>query len=260
LASDHAGQLHLEPAQATFFMSLNTRAAPFDDVVVRRAVNFAVDRGKVQRLIGLATRPTCQILPPNFPGYVAYCPYTRRPGVAWTAPDLPKAKSLVRESGTAGTKVTVWSAPSFFPRVSSYFADLLRDLGYRVALKKVDDGEYQSALYGRPRRSQIAFAGWTTDYPAGSSFIGALFKCGVPFNDSGFCDEELNQRMARAARLQTTDLQAAYRLWTSIDHDLVDVAPSVPLVARYWVNLVSRRLGNFQVNTLGLLVDQMWVR
>jgi len=44
-------------------------------------------------------------------------------------------------------------------------------------------------------------------------------------------------------------------------HDLVDQAPWVPLGTRYWVNLVSQRLGNYQSNPQwGPLVDQMWVR
>jgi hypothetical protein len=35
----------------------------------------------------------------------------------------------------------------------------------------------------------------------------------------------------------------------------------VPLVDRSWVNLVSRRLGDFQVNPQwGPLIDQMWVQ
>ena len=52
--------------------------------------------------------PTCQILPPNFPGYEAYCPYTSGSGTTkWAGPDIAKAKQLVKESGTAGMKVVV---------------------------------------------------------------------------------------------------------------------------------------------------------
>ena len=91
LASNRAGQLQLAPQPGTFFMSLDTHAPPFDDPRVRRALNFAVDRLKVQELIGYGTRPACQVMPPNFPGYVPYCPYTRQPGETWTAPDLKEA-------------------------------------------------------------------------------------------------------------------------------------------------------------------------
>ena len=43
--------------------------------------------------------PTCQILPPNIPGYVRYCPYG--------APDLRTARRLVAASGTRGMRVVV---------------------------------------------------------------------------------------------------------------------------------------------------------
>jgi YVTN family beta-propeller protein len=260
LASSHAGQLHLAPQPAIFFMSLDNRAPPFDDVRVRRALNLAVDRRKVQRLIGFQTRPTCQILPPNFPGHVAYCPYTRDPGEVWTAPDLDTARSLVVQSGTAGMRVTVWAAPNYFPKVAAYFRDLLEELGYDARLNAVDTPTYQSALFGRPRRSQIAFSGWYTDYLSESGFL-VVMACRAPYNESGFCDPDIDRRMQQAARRQITDPSSARLLWSEIEHDLVDLAPWVPLVDRYWVNLVSERLGNYQVNPqYGPLIDQMWVR
>jgi YVTN family beta-propeller protein len=260
-AGNDAGQLHLTPAPATWFMSLNTQVAPFDNVDVRRALNFAVDRRRVQKLIGYDTTPTCQVMPPNFPGYAPYCPYTRSPGGVWTAQDLQKARKLVDRSGTAGKNVTVWSTPSFFASVGSYFVGLLNDLGYHATLKSVDIDSYRAALYGRPRQSQIAFSGWTTDYPAASGFIGALAGCTSPGNESGFCDPAIDQRMARAERLQITDPAKARDEWSSIEHDVMDEAPWVPLVDRNWANLTSERLGNFQVSPqYGPLVDQMWVQ
>ena len=53
-------------------------------------------------------RRPATLLPPGFPGHVDYCPYTKNPGSGkWTAPDLAKAKALVKQSGTAGQKVAV---------------------------------------------------------------------------------------------------------------------------------------------------------
>src|SRR5215472_6910073 len=86
---------------------LNTRVAPFTHIRVRRAVNYAVDRAEVARLVGLDSRPTCQLLPPYVPGYERYCPYTLDPSAdgAWRAPDLAKARGLIADSGTRGARI-----------------------------------------------------------------------------------------------------------------------------------------------------------
>ena len=110
----HASDLVINPWIITYFLALNTRLAPFDDVRVRQALNFAVDR---TRMLDLAFGPglgsvTCQVLPPGLLGYRPYCPYTSSPNSTgtWTAPDLAHARQLVRASGTAGQPVTVWLA------------------------------------------------------------------------------------------------------------------------------------------------------
>ena len=106
-------------------------------------------------------RPTCQILPPNFPGYRPYCPYTAGSTKSgkWTAPDLAKAKALVARSGTRGMKVTVWawSQAKGFNQVA---VKALRSLGYRVAVKPVVATTYWDAVGDSRNRAQIGFDGW----------------------------------------------------------------------------------------------------
>ena len=153
LAASYAGQLHVAPRGGSYFMALNTTIAPFDDVRVRRALNFAVDRKVLAEIFAGEGQPTCQVLPPNFPGYMPYCPFTRHPGRIWTAADLAAARRLVRASGTAGGNVTVWATPDYafgIPvPVGRYFVRLLR----RTRLPRLvrGDREQEAVLRGRPR-------------------------------------------------------------------------------------------------------------
>ena len=84
--------------------------------------------------------PTCQIVPPVVPGYRPYCPYTIAPDANgdWKAPDLGRARALIRESGTRGESVVVWSW-NYFHAESEYFVSLLRQLGYRARLHYISD-------------------------------------------------------------------------------------------------------------------------
>src|SRR5207245_2472854 len=88
---------------------------PFDQLRTRRAFNFALDRSRMVALAGGPTvaQPTCQVLPPQMPGYERYCPYTRaaRRGGRGNAPELEKARRLVDASGTKGMPVKVWDTP-----------------------------------------------------------------------------------------------------------------------------------------------------
>ncbi len=90
LAAHHPLQLHLKPQQATAYVFLNVRRPPLNDVRVRRALNYAVDRARVAALHGARlAQPTCQLVPPTAPGYRPYCPYTVAPDDSgdWKAPD-----------------------------------------------------------------------------------------------------------------------------------------------------------------------------
>src|SRR5262249_10339467 len=57
-----ARQLQVNPDVVLNELVLNTRVAPFNDIRVRRALNYAVDRAEVARLTGTAAQPSCQFL------------------------------------------------------------------------------------------------------------------------------------------------------------------------------------------------------
>jgi peptide/nickel transport system substrate-binding protein len=74
-----ASQLHVTPTNSTLALILNTRTAPFTDVRVRRAINYAIDRAKIAHLVGQDTQPACQILPAGFPATGATAPTPSTP-------------------------------------------------------------------------------------------------------------------------------------------------------------------------------------
>lgn len=111
LQTRFASQLYISPVAATDELVLNTRIAPFNDIRVRRALNYAIDRAKIARLLGPYNQPSCQTLPPYLPGYRPYCPYTLDPNPtgAWHSPDLAQAERLIATTDTRGTPITIWN-------------------------------------------------------------------------------------------------------------------------------------------------------
>jgi YVTN family beta-propeller protein len=276
LMTRYTSQLHINSLLAIHYLFMNTKLPPFDDVRVRQAVNYAVDRSKVVDAFGgpLSVRPTCQVLPPNFQGYRPYCPYTLDPDESgrWTAPDLTKAKELVQSSGTAGMKITLLY-PAFFPRAAGeHMASVLRELGYRATLDAgfgADNFQsYFDQISNSKNHVKIGFIGWFSDYPAASQFINVLLSCSafVPGSNANtnygdFCDPALDAQMQQALSLQQSDQSAAGQLWAQVDHELVDQAAIVPVFNRQSVDFLSKRVGNYQYNPLfGMLISQLWVR
>jgi peptide/nickel transport system substrate-binding protein len=272
LLTRYPGRLHSDAPPWTDYLFLNTRVPPFDDLAVRQALNYAVDRGRMVRLLGgtLKARVTCQILPPAVPGYSPYCPYTNGPNQAgtWSAPDLGRARSLIATSGTRGARIEVLAYERFGRGdYGRYVVDLLRRLGYRSSLRVIPDSEeYFAYVMDSRNEVQIGPFGWYAD-AASASFLRDLFSCAsfAPrsagnLNLSAFCDREIEATMQEAGDLQASDPVRANELWTEVDRALADRAAAAPLVNQRVVTFVSARVGNYQFHPLWTtLFDQLWV-
>ncbi len=266
----NASQLRVNPAPVTDNVILNVRVPPFDDVRVRRALNYAIDRRAIVKLYGGpgAAHPTCQILPPQIPGFRRYCPYTRHPTRtgAWRGPDLARARRLVSASGTSGAKIAVLDTaqPRIFFDEGRVVVAALRRLGYRASLRIVPDAAFFRIASDPRNRAQVISGGWNAQYPAASDFIALHLSCRGLWsgqNAGRFCDPTVDRQIARAQSLQLVRPQQAARLWANIDRELVDRAVTVPLVTPNATDFVSKRVANYQFHPLwGLLIDQLWVR
>jgi YVTN family beta-propeller protein len=270
LYTRYAGQLHTNPQVGLVSAFLNTRTPPFDNVYARRAVNYAVDRRAAVAAAGgpRAAAPACQVLPPDFPAYRPYCPYTANPGPGrtWSAPDLAKARQLVKRSHTRGMHVTVWAPNTPLGGEARVIAPLLDKLGYRASVRLLGDSYFTHIADSR-NHAQLGVTYWGSDYPAARDFLQLQYSCGsfTPddpnnFDWSEFCDPGTDRLMQRALQLQSTDARSANALWAQAERRIVDQAAVLPLDNPENVNFVSRRVSNYQYNPQwGVLLDQLWL-
>jgi peptide/nickel transport system substrate-binding protein len=174
----------------------------------------------------------------------------------------------VRASGTAGQAVTVWIPGiyhQFGAAAGKYVVSVLNDLGYRARYRLA----YNPFLNEDKLRLQLGFNGWFPDFGGTtSSFITPLLSCrsydrnnALNNNSAEFCNPVIDREIARARTLQLSDPGEASGLWAKIDRDLTDQAPWVPYANGVALDVVSTRVGNYQLNPqLGTLLDQLWVR
>jgi peptide/nickel transport system substrate-binding protein len=138
-----------------------------------------------------------------------------------------------------------------------------------VTLKPVGAAGYWAAVSDSRNRAQIGFTGWQPDYPSPASFLVQLFSCpaflpGSPDNNlnvSEFCDPGIDRQMRKAQAEQLSDPTGSRALWQRVDREITDAAPWVPLMIAKSVNVLSKRVGNYQYSPQnGMLIDQLWVR
>jgi peptide/nickel transport system substrate-binding protein len=268
-----ASQLNTNPNDVTIQLVLNTTVAPFNDLRVRRALSYAVDRRELARLFGQSSKPTCQLLAPYIPGYQPYCPYTLNPNPTgvWSAPDLTKAERLITASRTRGMRIVVWSQPGYltdFATAGRYLVSLLKRLGYRASVRSfaANDNTFDR-VFVPAQRVQAAFWVRTPAYPAASQFFRD-FQCQnyhppgeANLNPSGFCDPELEATIFDAFAAEETNSPTATQLWARADRQITKQAPFVSFATPSINDFVSRRVGNYTYNAaFGVLIDQLWVR
>jgi peptide/nickel transport system substrate-binding protein len=271
MGTKNKDQVHVTPLTAWWYVPMNTRLAPFDNIKVRQAVNFAIDRKQLVNLFGgpVLASPVCQVLPPGFPGHEDYCPYTKDPGSKWSAPDLEKAKQLVEESGTKGQKVTIIAEDKAVSKsIGVYLQSVLTELGYDTDVKPISPNIQFTYIQNTNNKVQMSITQWYQDYPAASDFLNILFGCSSftegsdsSINIAGFCDKDIDAKMQAALALGVTDPAAANKEWAVIDKAVTDSAAAAALFTPKHLDFVSKRVGNFQFNSqYYFMVTQAWVQ
>ena len=223
------------PSPPTYYFWMNTRRAPFDDVKVRQAINYAVDPEVLRDVYDEQLAPTHQILPPNMPGYRRFDLYPH---------NMATARRLVREADPSDRDITVWTdgeSPNY--EAGAYYQIVLRELGFHVELKILGPDSYFEAI-GNDRTPNLdtGFADWFEDYPHPNDFFGPLLaEKPTPFytnNFSRFVDPRLGRRVADLDEEGTRPIdEAAY---ARLDRDYMKLAPIVPFGTRRLVASFSK--------------------
>jgi oligopeptide transport system substrate-binding protein len=229
------------PSLAGRIFYLNTSRPLFrDNVKLRQAVNFAVDRKALVREFGTyaATR-TDQFLPPLMPGFrnERIYPLTR--------PDLRKARALA-VGGTRSRKAVLYIRTAAEDVAAAQILRRnLKAIGLDVEIKQFPTPVLfqKGETPGEP--FDIYLAGWQPSYKDPREFLG-LFDGRSKLNYSRFNSAKYNRLLDRAGRLSGT---ARYRAYGELDIQLArDAAPAIPYAIYTAWTFVSKNAGCVVLN------------
>jgi ABC-type transport system substrate-binding protein len=255
-ASDLAGldpkyraQLHSAPGASVRFIVLNSSQPLFkDNVALRRAVNFAVDRAALIRARGGAITgiPTDQYLPASMPGFLDAKVYPL------SRPDVTKAKSLAQGHTRTGKAVLyVKDTPIDVAQAQIIQRDL-KPIGITVTIKKFPGPALFQRLFTPGTPYDMTLLGYGPDYFDPYAMLNVLFDgrlIGTPysFNISYFNSPQSNASLAAASRLVGTP---RYRAYGKLDLQLTrDQAPAVAYENESVLTFVSKRAGCLVLNS-----------
>lgn len=169
------------PEMVTQFYSFNLSKPPFDNIKVRKAFSYAINRKKIvdDVLMGEAYAPgDYGLCPPAFNEY----DISRINGYTY---DPDKARRLLAEAGYPGgkgfpkIKIELNSGGKKHTNVALEIQEqLLGTLGVAVEIEVVPLAQkIEDAKYGK---AHIFRSGWVADYPAPESFLIVLYGGNVP--------------------------------------------------------------------------------
>lgn len=217
-------QFRPDPTISNFYFWMNTRTPPFDDVRVRRAVNYALNRRALQRIYAGSLKPAEQILPPGMPGHRSYWPYPYDPA---------KARRLIAAADPAVRDVEVWtdSVPSA-EEAAEYYAGVLRGLGFEPDLKVVNPASYFAVIGDSATQGlDTGWGNWLLDYPHPNDYFepqlaGASILPTANTNWARFDDPHVDSVVDRLSTEQLGPRQEA--AYARLDREVMRQAPWAP--------------------------------
>ncbi|HUY27168.1 MAG TPA: ABC transporter substrate-binding protein [Candidatus Binataceae bacterium] len=204
----------------TEYLGMNCQMPPFDDVRVRRALSYAIDRHKLVAILNGRGVPAHSPLPPNLPGF--------DPNLAGYSHDPARARALLEAAHLgAGFSFEIWMrADATVLMLGQSIQQDLAEAGVSAILKPVAWGPFLEAIR-QPRTAPAFLYGWEADFPDPENVLGTLLSRTQwgSNNDSFYYNPEFEDLLGRAAR--ETDFTKRYALYDQAQKIAIADAPWV---------------------------------
>jgi dipeptide transport system substrate-binding protein len=220
--------LHAVEALNVGYLAFNTEKKPFDNVLVRQALNYATDKQAIVKAVFLDSGSVAKSpIPSTMLGYKKDLPdYDYDP---------QKAKALLKQAGLEqGAEVTLWSMPVQRPynpnskRIAEMIQNDWAKVGVKAKIVSYEWGEYLAGM--RKGEHDSALYGWMSDNGDPDNFAGTLLSCDniqTGSNAARWCDKSYDALVKKA--LLVSDPQARAKLYEQAQEIFYQQAPWITL-------------------------------
>ena len=240
-------QIFTAPQVAWFYVFMNVKVKPFDNVKVRQAINYAIDTEKIQKLQYGQAQALNQIYPVGMPGHVD--------GAQFYTHDPAKAKQLLAEAGFPNGFSVTFSTHNVdpMPTLAQTIQNDLAQVGIKASIKQMAESPYWNLINRMDANIPIGLTDWYMDYPDPSDWIAALFS-----KDSAETDGSANASWwwnAEVEKLYQQSLPmeasaARTKLYQQMQQIIMDEAPTAPLFQPIQTTMASAATGGFYTSPI----------
>ncbi len=228
----------------TGYVTMKTTLPPFDKLAVRQAVNMAINKDRIVRIINGRAAPANQPLPPAMPGYDKdYQGYGY---------DVAKARQLLKDAGLPdgfSTELYVMNTDPQ-PRIAQSIQQDLAQVGIKVSIKSLAQANVIAAG-GSADQAPMVWSGgmaWIADFPDPSNFYGPILGCAGAveggWNWARYCNKALDEAAVKADSMAKPEQQQErLAMWRKIFTDVMKDAPWVPVFNEKRFTVRSARMG-----------------
>lgn len=235
---------------STTYLAFNTTIKPFDDVRVRQALSYAVNRTSVVNALGGSTvaGSSTTFLPPQ--KALGYQPYDYFP--AGGSGNPAKAGELLAAAGLTNPTIELSfqndDSEGLGPKVAAAVQEAFKQAGVTVTLNAIDTAAYRDVVGKPSTQPGLSLFSWGADWPSGGPFLIPIFDGrqiitgGGNFNLAQYNDAAVNAEIDAIQAI--TDPALAQARWGALDAKLGRLALTVPLTHEKDVYLFGRNVKN----------------
>ena len=249
-------QILLSPQLNTEYLgmlvdSMGDVSHPLKDLLVRKALNYAIDREQMVRYLlnGMGYPAESGFIPKGMPGFDAKLVqgYSYQPDSA-----RKLLKAYLDKTGTDLGELVLYSTQKY-ARISEFIQKSFENIGLKVAIQNLQGGALRKEIYGA--RIQFWRASWIADYPDGENYL-ALFYSGNHSpggpNTTHFQQEAFDQLYEEAMN-DAVD-SSRYIKYQEMERIALAGAPVIPLYYDRSIRLVQPHIRGLVVNPMNHLV------
>lgn len=251
LKADSNITLLTKPGLNVGYLNFNVQKAPFDNVKVRQALNYAVNKDAIiESVYQGAGQVAKNPIPPTMWSY--------NDEVKDYAYDPEKAKALLKEAGFEnGFETDLWAMPVSRPynpnarRMAELVQADWEKVGVKAKIVSYEWGEYLKRM--RAGDHQTGMMGWTGDNGDPDNFLNTLLSCAAVesgSNYANFCHKEFNDLVTKAA--QVTDSAERTALYQQAQLVFKEQAPWITIAHSTTYFPVRKEVKGYVIDPFGL--------